>query len=117
MDRYIEADGTAYDFVNTYKGELLYQQDKYDASGALVGNIKYEYDDDDRLTKKTVIENGNVSKAVVTDFVYGYVYAPDAKAAEEAKLAAEAAAQNADAESAEDAADDAEPEATAEAAQ
>ena len=117
MDRYIEADGTAYDFVNTYKGELLYQQDKYDASGALVGNIKYEYDDDDRLTKKTVIENGNVSKAVVTDFVYGYVYAPDAKAAEEAKLAAEAAAQNEDAESAEDAADDAEPEATAEAAQ
>ena len=126
MDRYIEADGTAYDFVNTYKGELLYQQDKYDASGALVGNIKYEYDDDGRLTKKTVIENGNVSKAVVTDFVYGYVYAPDAKAAEEAKkaaaeeeakLAAEAAAQNEDAESAEDAADDAEPEATAEAAQ
>lgn len=117
MDRYIEADGTAYDFVNTYKGELLYQQDKYDASGALVGNIKYEYDDDDRLTKKTVIENGNVSKAVVTDFVYGYVYAPDAKAAEEAKLAAEAAAQNEDAESAKDAADDAEPEATAEAAQ
>ena len=117
MDRYIEADGTAYDFVNTYKGELLYQQDKYDASGALVGNIKYEYDDDDRLTKKTVIENGNVSKAVVTDFVYGYVYAPDAKAAEEAKLAAEAAAQSEDAESAEDAADDAEPEATAEAAQ
>lgn len=117
MDRYIEADGTAYDFVNTYKGELLYQQDKYDASGALVGNIKYEYDDDDRLTKKTVIENGNVSKAVVTDFVYGYVYAPDAKAAEEAKLAAEAAAQNEDAESAKDAADDAEPEATAEAVQ
>ena len=126
MDRYIEADGTAYDFVNTYKGELLYQQDKYDASGALVGNIKYEYDDDGRLTKKTVIENGNVSKAVVTDFVYGYVYAPDAKAAEEAKkaaaeeeakLAAEAAAQNEDAESAEDTAGDAEPEATAEAAQ
>lgn len=128
MDRYIEADGTAYDFVNTYKGELLYQQDKYDASGALVGNIKYEYDDDGRLTKKTVIENGNVSKAVVTDFVYGYVYAPDAKAAEEAKkaaaeeeakLAAEAAAQNEDAESAEDdtAAETAEPEATDAAAQ
>ena len=114
--------------MNTYKGELLYQQDKYDASGALVGNIKYEYDDDGRLTKKTVIENGNVSRAVVTDFVYGYVYAPDAKAAEEAKkaaaeeeamLAAEAAAQNEDAESAEDdtAAETAEPEATAEAAQ
>ena len=88
MDRYIEADGTAYDFVNTYKGDLLYQQDKYDASGTLVGNIKYEYDGDGRLTKKTVIENGNVSKAVVTEFVYGYVYAPDAKAAEEAKKAA-----------------------------
>ena len=125
MDRYIEADGTAYDFVNTYKGELLYQQDKYDASGALVGNIKYAYDDEGRLTKKTVIENGNVSKAVVTDFVYGYVYAPDAKAAEEAKkaaeeeakLAAEAAAQSEEADSAEDAAETAEPEVTAEAVQ
>ncbi len=112
-DRYIEADGTAYDFVNTYKGDLLYQQDKYDASGALVGNIKYEYDGDGRLTKKTVIENGNVSKAVVTEFVYGYVYAPDAKATEEAKkaaeeeakLAAEAAAQSEEADSAEDAAE------------
>ena len=125
MDRYIEADGTAYDFVNTYKGDLLYQQDKYDASGALVGNIKYEYDGDGRLTKKTVIENGNVSKAVVTEFVYGYVYAPDAKAAEEAKkaaeeeakLAAEAAAQSEDADSAEDAAETAEPEVTPEAVQ
>ena len=124
-DRYIEADGTAYDFVNTYKGDLLYQQDKYDASGALVGNIKYEYDGDGRLTKKTVIENGNVSKAVVTDFVYGYVYAPDAKAAEEAKkaaaeearLSAEAAAQSEEADSAEDAAETAEPEVTAEAVQ
>ena len=124
-DRYIDADGTAYDFVNTYKGDLLYQQDKYDASGALVGNIKYDYDDDGRLTKKTVIENGNVSKAVVTDFVYGYVYAPDAKAAEEAKkaaeeeakLAAEAAAQSEEADSAEDAAETAEPEVTAEAVQ
>ena len=125
MDRYIEADGTAYDFVNTYKGDLLYQQDKYDASGTLVGNIKYEYDGDGRLTKKTVIENGNVSKAVVTEFVYGYVYAPDAKAAEEAKkaaaeearLAAEAAAQSEEADSAEDAAETAEPEVTAEAVQ
>ena len=124
-DRYIEADGTAYDFVNTYKGNLLYQQDKYDASGALVGNIKYEYDGDGRLTKKTVIENGNVSKAVVTEFVYGYVYAPDAKAAEEAKkaaeeeakLAAEAAAQSEEADSTEDAAETAEPEVTAEAVQ
>ena len=108
--------------MNTYKGDLLYQQDKYDASGALVGNIKYAYDDEGRLTKKTVIENGNVSKAFVTDFVYGYVYAPDAKAAEEAKkaaeeeakLAAEAAAQSEDADSAEDdaAAETAEPEAT-----
>ena len=121
MDRYIEADGTAYDFVNTYKGELLYQQDKYDASGTLVGNIKYEYDDEGRLIKKTVVENGNVSKAVVTDFVYGYVYAPDAKAADEAKKAAaeedakkaaEAAAQSEEADSAEDAAETAEPEAT-----
>ena len=123
MDRYIEADGTAYDFVNTYKGDLLHQQDKYDAGGALVGNIKYEYDDEGRLTKKTVIENGNVSKAVVTDFVYGYVYAPDAKAAEEAKkaaaeeeakLAAEAAAQSEEADSAEDAAETAAPAETAE---
>ena len=125
MDRYIDADGTAYDFVNTYKGELLYQQDKYDANSTLVGNIKYEYDGDGRLTKKTVIENGNVSKAVVTEFVYGYVYAPDAKAAEEAKkaaaeeakLAAEAAAQSEEADSAEDAAETAEPEVTAEAVQ
>ena len=126
MDRYIEADGTAYDFVNTYKGELLYQQDKYDASGTLVGNIKYEYDDEGRLTKKTVVENGNVSKAVVTDFVYGYVYAPDAKAAEEAKkaadeetarLAAEADAQSEEADSADGTADDAAEAETAEAAQ
>lgn len=125
MDRYIEADGTAYDFVNTYKGDLLHQQDKYDAGGALVGNIKYEYDDEGRLTKKTVIENGNVSKAVVTEFVYGYVYAPDAKAAEEAKkaaeeearLSAEAAAQSEEADSAEDAAETAEPEVTPEAVQ
>ena len=126
MDRYIEADGTAYDFVNTYKGELLYQQDKYDASGTLVGNIKYEYDDEGRLTKKTVVENGNVSKAVVTDFVYGYVYAPDAKAAEEAKkaaaeeearLAAEADAQSEEAGSADGTADDAAKAETAEAAQ
>lgn len=126
MDRYIEADGTAYDFVNTYKGELLYQQDKYDASGTLVGNIKYEYDDEGRLTKKTVVENGNVSKAVVTDFVYGYVYAPDAKAAEEAKkaaaeeearLAAEADAQSEEAGSADGTADDAVKAETAEAAQ
>ena len=124
-DRYIDADGTAYDFVNTYKGDLLYQQDKYDASGALVGNIKYAYDDEGRLTKKTVIENGNVSKAVVTDFVYGYVYAPDAKATEEAKkaaeeeakLAAEAAAQSEEADSTEDAAETAEPEVTPEAVQ
>ena len=75
--------------------------------------------------KRMCLENGNVSKAVVTDFVYGYVYAPDAKAAEEAKkaaaeearLSAEAAAQSEEADSAEDAAETAEPEVTAEAVQ
>ena len=110
MDRYIEADGTAYDFVNTYNGELLYRQDKYDADSTLVGNIKYDYDDEGRLIKKTVVENNDVSKAVVTEYVYGYVYAPDAKAAEEAKQAEDAAQGEEAAEPTEDTAETAAPE-------
>ena len=116
------ADGTEYalyDFVNTYEGELLVRQDKYDANGTLIGGIKYEYDDEGRRTKTTVIENGDTVRSVVTDYVYGYVYAPDAKAAEEAKQAeVEADAQSEDTDSAEDAAaETAEPEAADEAAQ
>ena len=109
MEKYTEGDAV-YDFVNTYEGELLVRQDKYDANGTLIGGIKYEYDDEGRRTKTTVIENGDTVRSVVTDYVYGYVYAPDAKAAEEAKQA-EADAQSEDADSAEDtAAETAEPE-------
>lgn len=118
MEKYTEGDAV-YDFVNTYEGELLVRQDKYDANGTLIGGIKYEYDDEGRRTKTTVIENGDTVRSVVTDYVYGYVYAPDAKAAEEAKQAeVEADAQSEDTDSAEDAAaETAEPEAADEAAQ
>ena len=82
-ERHIEDSGEAFDYVNVYddNGRLL-RQYKYDSNGVQVGRVRCEYDETGRPTMKSIVDQQDSSKNTVIEYIYGYVYAPDAKAYE-----------------------------------
>ncbi len=71
-------DGGGYAMLNEYEGDLLVKQERYNADGVMLSRASFDYGDDGKLKRATLITPG-ASAPVTAVYSYGLVYLADAE--------------------------------------